>query len=352
MSREKRFDKLESDIIDALRRAPGAAPSADLDARILARAHAAVAKPAKRPQPIWFSMAAGLVVLVGSGLALRIWQQVEHAPTALDAPRPAASNQAPAAAAPASSSEDAAAAPIGAAAESRKRDAPARAQADTAVFAPVKPADQLHTAQPGAELRREQALIESKREALNDLTAAPEVADRLLPAPEARPFPAEPAAVIPRQQEAPTAASRAPMPTAERIAPAPAPPAVVAAPAAPPAPATPLPMPAPAPTAGIAQASSSAPMQAAKVGASEGAAIAGRDAAAVDEGELDADGERQRTVVEVAHDEAFSVAVAAVRNAIAAGDVEHARRLAVSLRRDYPQQELPMDVLALVDAPR
>jgi RNA polymerase sigma-70 factor (ECF subfamily) len=61
MSRETRFDKLESDIVDALRRAPGAAPSADLDARILARAHAAVAKPAKRPQPIWFSMAAGLV---------------------------------------------------------------------------------------------------------------------------------------------------------------------------------------------------------------------------------------------------------------------------------------------------
>ena len=70
-----RFDKLEVEIVDALRRAPGAEPSADLDARILARAHAAV-RPARRTQPRWMSVAAGLVVLVGSGLAVRIWQQV------------------------------------------------------------------------------------------------------------------------------------------------------------------------------------------------------------------------------------------------------------------------------------
>lgn len=87
MSGQSRFERLENEIVDALRRSPGAEPSADLDARILARAHAAVAKTApRRSQPRWMSLAAGVVVLVGSGLALRIWQQVEHAPNPLDAP--------------------------------------------------------------------------------------------------------------------------------------------------------------------------------------------------------------------------------------------------------------------------
>jgi hypothetical protein len=297
-------------------------------------------------------MAAGLVVLVGSGLALRIWQQLEHAPSALDAPRPTASSQAPAAAAPASSSDDAAAAPMGAAAESSERDAPARAQAETAVFAPAKPADQPRMAQPGTELRREQALIESKQEAMNDLGASPKIADPMLSIPDARPFPAEPAAVITLQEEAPTAASRAPMPAADRVAPPPPPPAPAAAPPVWSAPAAPPPAQAPAADSDIAQPASAGQIQATKARASEGAAIAGRDAAAADELELDAAGERQRAAGEVAHDEAFSVAVAAVREAIAAGDVERARRLATELRRDYPQHEFPTDVLALVDASR
>jgi hypothetical protein len=352
MSRDTRLDKLESAVVDALRRAPGAEPSAELDARIRARAHAAVAKPARRAQPIWFSMAAGLVVLVGSGLALRIWQQVEHAPTALDAPTPAASTPGPAV--PATVDDNrAAATSMGAAAESSERDAPARAQSETAAFAPAKPADQPRTLQPGGELRREQVLVESKREALNDLAASPQIADPMLSTPEARPFPAEPSPVSSPREEAPPSASSAPMAAAESLAPPPPPPSVAAHPALP-APAAPRPMQAPASTAdsGIAQPASVGQAQAAKMRASEGAAIAGRDAAAADELELDAAGERQRAAGEVAHDEAFSVAVAAVREAIAAGDIERARRLAADLRRDYPQHELPKDMLELVDAPR
>jgi hypothetical protein len=352
MSRDTRLDKLESAVVDALRRAPGAEPSAELDARIRARAHAAVAKPAKRPQPIWFSMAAGLVVLVGSGLALRIWQQVEHAPSALDAPRPATSSQAPAATAPASSSEDAAAA-MDAVARSSEHDAPARAKAETSILAPAKPVDQLRTLQPGAELRREQALIESKREALNELAVSPQLADPSASTPEARPFPAEPAAVTALQEETPTAVNRAAMAAEERMAPPP-PPAPAAAPPSPRAPAAPPPTQAPAPTAdaGIAQPASVGQAQAAKMRASEGAAIAGRDAAATDELELDADGERQRANAQFAQESAFAASVAAVREAIAAGDMERARRLAIALRSDYPRHQLPKDVLALVDAPR
>ena len=86
MSRDARFDQLEAEIVAALRRAPGVEPSADLDARIRARAHAAVASSARRTQPRWLAVAAGLMVLVGSGLALRIMQQVDRAPSPLDEP--------------------------------------------------------------------------------------------------------------------------------------------------------------------------------------------------------------------------------------------------------------------------
>lgn len=86
MSRDARFDQLEAEIVAALRRAPGDEPSAELDARIRARAHAAVAATTRRTQPRWLAAAAGLVVLVGSGLALRIMQQVERPPGPLDAP--------------------------------------------------------------------------------------------------------------------------------------------------------------------------------------------------------------------------------------------------------------------------
>ena len=86
MNRESRFDQLESQIVEALRRAPGSEPSAELDARIRARAHAALQPVRRQTQPRWMALAAGVVVLVGSGLALRIMQQVERAPGGVGAP--------------------------------------------------------------------------------------------------------------------------------------------------------------------------------------------------------------------------------------------------------------------------
>lgn len=360
MSRDTRFDKLESEIVDALRRAPGAAPSADVDARILARAHAAVARPARRPQPIWFSMAAGLVVLVGSGLALRIWQQLERAPSALDAPTPAASTPAPPASAPAPFSDDEVLADAvsadGAAADSSERAAPARAQTEAVVVAPAKPADQPVSDQPGAELRRESGLIESKLEVAPALSASPESADQLLPTPQARPFPAEPAPVITVEEASPATASSAPVAAAEMIAPAAPPPPPAAPPAAgAPKPATappPMQAPAPASDAGITQPSAVGRAETAKARSMEDAAAAGRDALAPAGPELDSDGERQRAAAKDPGGDAFALAVAAVREAVAAGDNERARRLANALRRDHPHRELPRDVLALVDAPR
>lgn len=95
MSSDHRFEALEQQVIEALRRAPGPEPASSLDARILARAHAAVAAPAARRRgPRWLGLAASLMVLVGSGLALQIWRQLEHAPSPLDAPPARTASQA------------------------------------------------------------------------------------------------------------------------------------------------------------------------------------------------------------------------------------------------------------------
>lgn len=88
-------ESLEQQIVEALRRAPGPEPGAALDAAILARARAAVTPtPRRSPGTRWLSLAAGVLVIVGGGLALRIWQQVERMPGPLDAP-PAATAPAP-----------------------------------------------------------------------------------------------------------------------------------------------------------------------------------------------------------------------------------------------------------------
>ncbi len=89
MNRDSRFDQLEEQILAGLRSAEGPEPSSDLDARIRARAHAAVAGvsrvPARRAQPRWMGLAAGVVVLVGTGLAIRVSQQVAREPSQVDA---------------------------------------------------------------------------------------------------------------------------------------------------------------------------------------------------------------------------------------------------------------------------
>ncbi|HWS28092.1 MAG TPA: hypothetical protein VN259_16135, partial [Xanthomonadales bacterium] len=206
MRPDNRFDRLESDIVDALRRAPGATPSADLDARILARAHAAVSTPKRRPQPIWFSMAAGLVVLVGSGLALRIWQQLEHTPSALD--MPAAKVSAPAKAAPdqdgsaAGPSANASAEPAPVSAQERQQEPAASHLEDkrdaSALAGPVAGGPAAN--EPSLQKAHENsAAAAGKLEAATGMTATTAIAEEMRDAPDmaaARPFPAEPAAVV------------------------------------------------------------------------------------------------------------------------------------------------------------
>lgn len=355
MSRDNRFDRLESDIVDALRRAPGASPSADLDARILARAHAAVAAPKRRSQPIWFSMAAGLTLLVGSGLALRIWQQVEHAPSALD--MPAAKVSAPAksaadansAAGPAVSST---AASTEASVQQRQQDAPTldERRDEPARSAPT-PASRAPE-QQALELRRENlAGAAAKLESASGLAASPEVADQILdaaPKPAApRPFPAEPAPVVATDPAATMAIEQAPAREAQPEAPAapPVPPAVIAA-----APvATPAPAAAPAPADDLGVIDLAKPLSQPGADAADAASIAVTGALAGGSDELakrDRAEEFDRSVAtgEDGPGDTYANGLAAVRRAIEAGDQTQARRLLTELRRRFPQRELPKDL--------
>lgn len=340
MSRESRYDKLESGIVDALRRAPGAEPSADLDARILARAHAAVAKPTRRPQPVWFSMAAGLVVLVGSGLALRIWQQVEHAPTALDAP--------PAASAPAQSRE--AESTAATAAPDSGAGAPPERVMNSHSEAAAAARDASIAAQAGADLRREKIAEESKLDAL-DLSAGPDTAENVMPtvAPAPKPFPAKPREpeplATPADQPAmspSTEVMRAPQQSTLPAAPPPA--------SAPP----PVSMMQAAPVeSGATQSGAAAKAESAKARAVEDLVAPGRDADAFDQPELDGLSERQRAApFDDQPIDTFATALARVRQAMETGDLGLARRLATELHRDHPDRELPEDVRRLVDRPR
>jgi len=336
MSRETRFDKLESTVVDALRRAPGVEPSADLDRRILARAHAAVAKPAKRPQPIWFSMAAGLVVLVGSGLALRIWEQVERAPSVLDVPPPAASTPV--------ADDGAAAADSVPTDADRERSGEGASPKREQPLPAAAPAERRLPTQPGAQLRRENIATESRLDSLSDLSANAPVADVVMPtaAPAARPFPAEPAPAISAEETAPMAAGIAA--SSEMVAPAP--------PAAPPPPTQP---PAAA-KVGVARAEAVAELDSAKSRAADGAVAAaaassaGRDFASPTKPVVDEDRERQsETTIEPQSTDHFAIAVAAIRAAVTRGDRSTARTLALALQREYPERELPDDLQALVD---
>jgi hypothetical protein len=84
-----RYDALEAEILAALRRAPGPEPSAELDARILARSRrrgGGLLRPSRLT-----AIAATVLVLAGGGVALRLAQQVETVPAALQAPPPAVS---------------------------------------------------------------------------------------------------------------------------------------------------------------------------------------------------------------------------------------------------------------------
>ena len=337
MRPDNRFDRLESDIVDALRRAPGATPSADLDARVMARAHAAVSTPKRRPQPIWFSMAAGLVILVGSGLALRIWQQVEHAPSALDMPAPQAS-------APAKSAADQDGSTAGpssrASAESTQR-AKERQQQPAASDQVAKRDASALAASPAANVQSLQARREdlpvsaAKLEGASGIPATSAIAGEMRDAPDmaaARPFPAAPEAAV--------ASTPAPSPPAE---PAPARVAPPEMPAAAPAPPTAI-----ADELGVLDITEPQNQPGADSGKVAGFAATG--AAAVSSESL-----AQRDRVEEADQsapaasasqpvDAYASKLAAVRKALAASDEIEARRLLTQLRREFPDRELPEDL--------
>jgi len=344
MSGNTRFERLENEIVDALRRAPGAEPSADLDARILARAHAAVAKAGpRRSQPRWMSLAAGVVVLVGSGLALRIWQQLEHEPNRLDAP-PAVSAPAPMAAdqvvdghfAPGAEKRSAEHAGF---ADGSSLDSEAAASPS----APAKPAAQ--QAQPLSPAPQ------TPSTAASGPTPAAKADDRARR--DAQPFPAEaaPKAAAVRQQEtvgqivapAPTRGPRAEPVTAQKLAPAPA--------SAAPAPYT-VAEEAMAPVSKREGVSKEIQRERdASAGAASprmpAALNGGRDNAASNQlsGATDAPAVMADEAIN-----AFDSIVDEAREALKRGDMDRARHLIQTLRQDYPQRELPQDLRFVDDA--
>jgi hypothetical protein len=159
-------------------------------------------------------------------------------------------------------------------------------------------------------------------------------------APAPRPVPAEPARAITSEEQAPMVTGSAAAP--EMIAPAP--------PAAPPPPMEP---PAAA-KVGAAKVEAASELDSAKSRAAAGAAAApaaGRDLPAPANPAVNEERERQADApIELQSADAFTMAVAAIREAVARGDRSTARTLAIALQRDYPARELPDDVQALVDA--
>lgn len=367
MSGQSRFERLETEIVEGLRRAPGAEPSSELDARILARAHAAVAKaPMRRSQPRWMSLAAGVVVLVGSGLALRIWQQLEHAPSQLDAP--------PAASAPMPQSR---------AAESietpgRKNEAEAVA-ADTATTSSEGAAslDKIGANREEVAPRNTPAAITLSGH--DNSAPAPTVTDERRQE-LAQPFPAETGAAgtsaTAPAAPAPAAPKRAPMPAAA-AAPVAKPRMDVAMPVPPPAPAAAPPPPEPAVSARskvYPVISTPEPERAAEIsvqraikkeltvpaanrddtinatGTAMPAALSGGSAAAdMATGNLSETAKSAPALADAAA-EPFDVAVEVIRQALQRGDLTEARRLLQILRENYPNRRLPKDLEFADDA--
>ncbi|MGE4072518.1 MAG: hypothetical protein AB7E72_15220 [Lysobacterales bacterium] len=344
MSGNSRFERLENEIVDALRRAPGAEPSADLDARILARAHAAVAKaPQRRSQPRWMSLAAGVVVLVGSGLALRIWQQLEHEPSRLDAP--------PAVSAPAPMEADHAA-DDNFMRSAEKRSAENAGFAEGSTLDSEVAADRSAAAKPAAPQPQPRSPApQTSSTAASGPAPAAKSDDRGRR--DAQPFPAElaPKAPAVRQQEAvgqivvaaPPTEPRAEPVTAQKLAPAPA--------AAPPVPYAVIEE-AMAPEAKREHLSKEMPSDR---DASTGAAglrmpaelSGGRanDASSKLSGAADAPAAMADKAID-----AFDSIVEEAREALKRGDMDRARRLIQTLRQDYPKRELPQDLRFADDA--
>jgi len=204
---------------------PHGEPPAALDARILAAAHAAVAKAprAHRRWPAVLGVAATLAIAIGI-----TWQLRPHDDTA------PVLHEGPAVAAPAKTTEDAAA-PVAEAASADAGNAGASAVMAPAPASESVPAPTLPAAPTPAQQRRAPADKPAQSIAVTG-TPAPQ---RTLSPPEARQASDEPLPLQPPAEAAVPTAVMAPPPPAP---PAPPPPARVAAPAP-----TPLPQSAPAP---------------------------------------------------------------------------------------------------------
>lgn len=94
------YDAMEAEVLAALRRAPGPEPSAELDARILAHSQRSGSHPL-RPSRL-AAIAASVLVLASGGVALRLAQQIDTQPAALQIPPSSSAADQPEAAAPAS----------------------------------------------------------------------------------------------------------------------------------------------------------------------------------------------------------------------------------------------------------
>jgi hypothetical protein len=380
MSGPNRQERLENEIVEALRRAPGPTPSAELDARILASAHAAVAKVApRRAQPRWLSMAAGLVVLVGSGLALRIWQQVEHAPTALDAP-------------PSISSESTVATRVETADDREVSggagpDSAAAPAADMAA-APITTQSRAQIPEVAAKRAEKPASVAAK--ALRQDEAGPGLRDqRVAPAaagnaasPQPRPFPAESTPKVTGERSRSAADTMAPAraPAAQPVPlPSPPPPPVpapvttevatmIAAPAPPMEPQAAPRQPDSSELAKFRRDAGPAPVL--ELGredqtdtrsnfSSEGAAgMMAEEAPLPSTPSTSATESVSGQLMPGAADklagadrsDAFVEGVAAARRALAAGDSRELQKILSRLRRDFPQQRLPDDLRGIDDA--
>lgn len=331
-------ESLEQQIVEALRRAPGPEPGAALDAAILARARAAVAQtPRRRPETRWLSLAAGVLVIVGGGLALRIWQQVERMPGPLDAPPSAIAPAAPDAA----STSNAAKADLGSGAPDtalRKEEAPA-VLADR--LGKDAPAAASASAGLDANLGQLRADADAEARAKAPAPAQTETAEALKIAPAA------PALALParrdvaeeqRERTASVDDERISQKLAEPAGPpasaADAAPAVMPAepPAAPKPQAAPAPAPSPPPPAELAPAP---PASAPYPGLSGGAAE--RQSAPLPEGRAQA---QQPVPGEV------SERYARIRSLLAAQQTAAALDELRALQREYPELPLPPDLQA------
>lgn len=317
------YDALEAQVLAALRRAPGPEPSPELDARILARSQrrgGGMFRPSRLT-----AIAATVLVLAGGGVALRLAQQVDTVPPALQPPAPLAPDSK---AAQSAAATDAAApsAPPAAATDATSAREAARVPATRAL-------DGQGQGQPegqGVQANRQdapQAANEREERGEARLARLQETVATTPPAPPAPP---------PPEVTAPVAAA-SPMQVAPPAPPAPPAPAVATAPGFTPDPAPAKPaLPALESPAGAdaGKEASREPvaqsMEAAATAPSADAALVKRDVATTPEDLL---GE--------------------IRQLIAAGRRDEARAQLTRLRTEYPEFLVPAEIQTLLegDAP-